>query len=366
MKHILIITVLMGMLVSYAYATSSPVVNITNVTQRTELSRKVDIYYNISHTMPVTVALQVSSDNGVTWNLPCTLVTGDIGANISPGNGKHIVWDVLAEHPDVIYENVRFKVIADDGQSPPPPANFVFVQGGTFNNGTSDVTISSFYIDKYEVTQASYQAVMGTNPSSFGGNPNRPVERVSWFNAIEYCNRRSLQEGLTPCYSYSTYGTNPDGWPSGWNTSNSNHTNVNCNWSANGYRLPTEMEWMFAAKGGNQSQGYTYSGSNTIGNVAWYSSNSSSRTWDVGLKDPNELGTFDMSGNVWEWVWDIRASLPNGNQTNPTGPVSGSVRVARGGGWYGSAGYCTVSSRHSSSAALTRNYIGFRLIRVSL
>ncbi|MDD2262469.1 MAG: hypothetical protein PHW20_09410, partial [Clostridia bacterium] len=131
MKHILIITVLMGMLVSYAYATSSPVVNITNVTQRTELSRKVDIYYNISHTMPVTVALQVSSDNGVTWNLPCTLVTGDIGANISPGNGKHIVWDVLAEHPDVIYENVRFKVIADDGQSPPPPANFVFVQGGT-------------------------------------------------------------------------------------------------------------------------------------------------------------------------------------------------------------------------------------------
>lgn len=247
----------------------------------------------------------------------------------------------------------------------PPPADFVFVQGGTFHNGTSNVTLSSFYIDKYEVTQASYQAVMGTNPSYFSGNPNRPVEQVSWFNAIEYCNRRSLQEGLTPCYSYSTYGTNPSNWPAGWNTSSSNHTNVSCNWSANGYRLPTEMEWMYAAKGGNQSQGYTYSGSNTIGNVAWYSSNSSSRTWDVGLKDPNELGTFDMSGNVWEWVWDIFGGYPSGSQNNPTGASSGYLRVLRGGSWSNDANVCTVSFRNSAYATDTDSGFGFRIVRVS-
>ena len=245
---------------------------------------------------------------------------------------------------------LHYRVYADDGSSPPMPENFILVEGGTFNNGTSDVTISSFYIDKYELTQASYQAVMGTNPSSFGGNPNRPVERVSWFNAIEYCNRRSIQEGLTPCYSYLTYGTNPDNWPAGWNTKDKNHTNVSCNWSANGYRLPTEMEWMFAAKGGNQSQGYTYSGSNTIGDVAWYGSNSGSTTHTVGTKAANELGIYDLSGNVWEWCWDV---------------YSGSYRVHRGGCWYSGDNICTVSYRLASYATGSYSGVGFRCVRVS-
>ena len=248
----------------------------------------------------------------------------------------------------------------------PPPANFVFVQGGTFNNGTSDVTISSFYIDKYELTQAGYQAVMGSNPASgYGVGSNYPVYYVSWFNAIEYCNRRSIQEGLSPCYSYSSFGTNPDNWPAGWNSNYNNHTNVSCNWTANGYRLPTEMEWMFAAKGGNQSQGYTYSGSNTIGDVAWYSSNSGSTTHTVGTKAANELGTFDMSGNVREWVWDIYGSYPSGSQTNPTGANSGSDRVLRGGGFYYDADYCTVSIRDYTDATFSAVDWGFRCVRVS-
>jgi len=239
----------------------------------------------------------------------------------------------------------------------------VLVEGGTFNNGTSNVTLSSFYIDKYETTQASYQAVMGINPSYFSGNPNRPAEQVSWYNAIEYCNRRSMQEGFTPCYSYSSSGTNPSNWPTGWNSNDANHTNVSCNWTANGYRLPTEMEWMYAAKGGNQSQGYTYSGSNTIGSVAWYSSNSGSRTHNVGELISNELGTFDISGNVWEWSWDIWGSFPYDDQTNPTGPNNGSLRVGRGGAWDDPAGNCSVVSRTNFWPTTTSRWIGFRCAR---
>jgi len=243
--------------------------------------------------------------------------------------------------------------------------NRVYVQGGTFHNGTSNVTLSSFYLAKYETTQAEYQAVMGTNPSYFTGNLGRPVERVSWFNAIEYCNRRSMLEGLNPCYSYSTYGTNPSNWPSGWNTSDNNHKNVNCDWTANGYRLPTEMEWMYAAKGGNQSQGYTYSGSNDINAVAWYYSNSGSTTHTVGSKLPNELGIYDMSGNVWEWCWDIYGSYPSGAQTDPHGASSGSYRVERGGSWGSSASDCTVSNRVNRVATTSGSSLGFRCVRVS-
>ncbi len=244
----------------------------------------------------------------------------------------------------------------------PVPANFVFVAGGTFNNGTSDVTISSFYIDKYELTQSSYQSIMDVNPS-YWQQTDRPVEQVTWYNSIEYCNKRSIAEGLTPCYSYLTYGTNPETWPSGWNLFNGNHTNVFCNWSANGYRLLTESEWEFAARGGNQTHGYTYSGSNDINAVAWSYNNSYCTTHTVGTKAANELGIYDMSGNVWEWGWDIYGGYPSGNQTNPYGATIGFSRIFRGGSWYGSDSYCTVSYRYCSQAPYSDFYTGFRLCR---
>ncbi|MFA5509661.1 MAG: SUMF1/EgtB/PvdO family nonheme iron enzyme [Candidatus Cloacimonadaceae bacterium] len=245
------------------------------------------------------------------------------------------------------------------------PAGFVYVPGGTFHNGTSNVTVSSFYIGKYELTQAEYEAVMGSNPASgYGVGANYPVYYVSWFKAIEYCNRRSIMEGLTPCYSYDNHGSNPNNWPSGWNSSSSNHSYVSCDWIANGYRLPTEMEWMYAAKGGNQSQGYTYSGSNTIGDVAWYRGNSGSTTHVVGTKAPNELGIYDMSGNVWEWCWDIYNSYPGDDQTDPHGATSGSDRVRRGGGWGSYADYCTVSARSYDVAPYSGDSVGFRIFRV--
>lgn len=283
------------------------------------------------------------------------------GSLISVPSGRELfaTWDPVMELGTYAVAHLAAYAVDVDTKG------FVFVQGGSFNNGTSDVTVSSLYMDKYELTQASYRAVMGTNPSQFSGNPNRPVEQVSWFNAIKYCNRRSMQEGLTPCYSYSTYGTDPATWPAGWNTSNANNTNVSCNWTANGYRLPTEMEWQFAAKGGNQTHDYTYSGSNDINAVAWYISNSSSTTHTVGTKTANELGIFDMSGNVWEWVWDIHGDYPSGAQTDPHGAASGSYRVIRGGCWGDDAPDCPVSYRLINNATHGYNFIGFRLVRVS-
>ena len=230
-------------------------------------------------------------------------------------------------------------------RSPTMPANFIFVEGGTINE---NLTVSSFYMDKYQLTQEEYFSVMLTDPSTFGGNANHPVETVSWFNAIEYCNRRSMGEGLTPCYSYTDYGTDPDDWPDSWNTSAANHVNVSCDFSATGYRLPRESEWEYAARGGLQTHGYTYSGSNTLNEVAWYSSNSGSTTHPVGTKAANELGLYDMSGNVFEWCWDI---------------VYGSMRLLRGGGWYSIANGCTVSYRGFYSATNSADWFGFRVCK---
>ncbi|PKN78289.1 MAG: transcriptional regulator [Candidatus Cloacimonetes bacterium HGW-Cloacimonetes-1] len=348
---------------------TAPIIYNTSVAQRTDGSKLVDIYYDLfdANGDNCEVTLKLSDNGGTSFAITPSpqFLSGDIGAGIAPGFGKYIIWNAGAE--GVGYDGNQFmvKFTAEDGLFP-LPANFVLVAGGTFSNGTSNVTVSSFYMDKYELTQAGYQAVMGSNPATgYGVGSNYPVYSVSWFKAIEYCNRRSINEGLTPCYSYSSYGTNPANWPAGWNTSNTNHTNVACNWTANGYRLPTEMEWQFAARGGNQTHNYTYSGSNDVNTVAWYYSNSGSTTHTVGTKVPNELGLYDMSGNVWEWNWDIYGSYPSGSQTNPTGAASGSYRVLRGGGWYYNASYCPVSARSYDYAAGSNYIIGFRCVRVS-
>ena len=195
------------------------------------------------------------------------------------------------------------------------------VQGGTFTMGSPDsdseaedgekpahsVTLSSYSIGETEVTQALWKAVMGSNPSYFKGD-DLPVETVSWNDVQTFISKLNELTGAN-------------------------------------FRLPTEAEWEYAARGGNKSQDYKYSGSNTVGDVAWYSGNSSSRTHAVATKAPNELGIYDMSGNVWEWCQDWYDGYAGTPQTDPQGPDTGSRRVDRGGSWGNRAGGCRVAYR---------------------
>ncbi|KAA3620139.1 MAG: PEGA domain-containing protein [Calditrichaeota bacterium] len=233
--------------------------------------------------------------------------------------------------------------------------NMVFVKGGTFQmgdtfgDGSSDekpvhtVTVSDFYIGKYEVTQKEYREIMGKNPSRFKGD-NLPVEKVNWFDAVKFCNIKSERDGLQKCYAISG-------------------KNVTCDFSKNGYRLPTEAEWEYAARGGNQSRGFKYSGSNTAGDVAWYGSNSGKKTHPVGQKQANELGLHDMSGNVWEWCndWYDSGYYGSSPQSNPRGADSGKYRVLRGGSWYFDAGITRCAYRDWNNPVFTNYSYGFRL-----
>jgi formylglycine-generating enzyme required for sulfatase activity len=257
------------------------------------------------------------------------------------------------------------------------PVEMVYVPGGSFEMGKElgtdssgdatpvhTVTLTGFYMGKYEVTQAQYQAVMGglplSLPGSYGVGDNYPVYYISWYEAIEFCNTLSIKEGLSPYYSIDAVNKDP-------NNSNSYDTmkwTVTRNSTANGYRLPTEAQWEYAAKGGNGTPGnYTYSGSNTIGNVAWYFGNSDNKTHEVGQKAPNSLGIYDMSGNVWEWCWDWAGEYSSEMQTNPVGAASGNNRVRRGGGWIIDAAYARSVYRGNADPGYRDFNIGFRLVR---
>ena len=226
----------------------------------------------------------------------------------------------------------------------------VLVEGGTFQMGAAgvaepvhSVTVSGFSIAKYEVTQKEWVAVMGSNPSYSKGD-DKPVEKVSWFDAVDFCNRLSVKEGLQSCYTISG-------------------TSVSCDFSKSGYRLPTEAEWEYAAKGGRSSRGYTYAGGNDVGAVGWYDSNSGSATHAVGGKRANELGLYDMSGNVLEWCWDWYGNYSGGSQTGPRGPSAGSNRVLRGGSWGFGAGYVRVAFRSGGPPSGGGYSLGFRPVR---
>ena len=226
------------------------------------------------------------------------------------------------------------------------------------------VTISNFSIGKYEVTQEEWESLMGGNPSFFRdcGN-NCPVDSVSWYEAIVFCNRLSEKENLRPCYYSDKEYTIVFG-KSGQSWNLPNVGEVYWQKDAEGYRLPTEAEWEFAARGGIKSKGFLYSGGNEISEVAWWRDNSSNQTHPVGSKDPNELGLYDMSGNVDEWCWDWYIGDYNCARTcQPTGPNNGSTRVIRGGLWFSREHGCRISDRGWDQPDVHSNRFGFRLAK---
>jgi len=260
------------------------------------------------------------------------------------------------------------------------PDGFVLIPGGTFTMGdtrgggysdelpTHSVTLNSFYLGTYEVTQAEYAQFMQPGSSwtsSYGLGDSYPAYYVSWYAILKYCNLRSMAEGLTPVYSVSG-STNPANWGTVPTSDNTTWNAAICNWNANGYRLPTEAEWEYAARGATNTPDYLYSGSDDINAVAWYSGNNSPNgSKPVGTKAPNGLGLYDMSGNVYEWCWDWYGSsyYSSSPGSNPTGPASGSSRVLRGGFWSIRADYCRVALRNNSSPLISYYSIGFRLCR---
>ena len=243
----------------------------------------------------------------------------------------------------------------------------VLVEGGTFTMGDTDgasdekpthkVTFTyNFYIGKYEVTFDEYDAFCSatgkSKPNDQGwGRGSRPVINVTWWDAIDYCNWLSEKEKLPKAYDSNGNLLDKDGRVT---------TDIT---KVLGYRLPTEAEWEFAARGGNKSRGYQYAGSSTVGDVAWYDSNSGGKTQEVGKKAPNELGIYDMSGNVWEWCSDWYGNYSSSAQTNPYNSTAGSYRVYRGGSRANIAAGTRVARRGLNSPANTYYYLGFRIAR---
>jgi formylglycine-generating enzyme required for sulfatase activity len=271
-----------------------------------------------------------------------------------------------------LFSFALFSVVSAMAQSRFPD-DFVLVKGGTFTMGSPAseperqtdeaqhrVTVGDYYIAKSPVTQREYSLLMGNNPSEFNGD-NLPVETVSWFDAVRFCNARSVQEGLTPAYTISGSGNEV--------------SNVTWNRSANGYRLPTEAEWEYACRAGtttpfNIGNNITDREANCYNHYG-YNNNSSGRTiggyrgrtTSVNSYRANSWGLFDMHGNVADWCWDWYGEYGASAQTNPAGPATGSLRINRGGGWNDFPKHIRSAYRAATPPDNGSFNLGFRLVR---
>jgi len=341
-----------------AYA-ADPVVSNIRASQRAG-TKLVDVYYNVSDSDgdAQTVAVQVKVAG---TPIAASSFSGHVGAGVTPGNNRHIVWDAGTDWGGQYSEQVSFVITANDSTAPSGmvliPAGS-FSMGDSFSEGSSDerpvhtVYVSAFYMDRCEVTKALWDEVYtwalsngyGFDRAGSGKADNHPVHTVSWYDVVKWCNGRSQKEGRTPCYTvggvvYKTGQSAPA-----------------CNWSAPGYRLPTEAEWEKAARGGADGHRFPWSDTDTIqhGRANYYSSTSYSYdtsptrgyhpayndgvypyTSPVGSFSANGYGLYDMAGNVWEWCWDWYGSSYYGSSpgSDPRGPATGSYRVLRGGSW---------------------------------
>ena len=321
---------------------------------------------------------------------PITMTTIKLVDNILTSTRGVVLYEILDDNSDTplntlassvsipglkaFFEHFSYGILQPDGDdltaeidnpcNSSDPINFIFkhVPSGnvTIDNNTFTTTYD-YFMTETEITQAQWKYVMGcnNNPSQFNSYVDQPVEKVSWYEVLVYCNKLSNLLGLQRVYSIDG-DTNEANWGA-VPTSNSNKwNNVVCDWTAKGVRLPTHVEWMHAAKGGVNSSD-TCSGSNIVVNVAWYYPNSSQKTHQVKKKTSNALGLYDMSGNVWEWCWDRKGNLPNGG-VDYRGPSSGNNRVDKGGS-YSSAGQNIGLRKYDTQKPSTKSsQRGFRVV----
>ena len=334
---------------------------ITNFQQKIENGRIV-ITYDLTGNDEYIVTLNAIDQSGN--SITPIAAAGDIG-NIKPGRDKTIYWE-----PRLEGKNLEGWKISLDLKL--VPKDMVFVKGGSFEMGQPDpniggngwtdnaqpvhtVTVNDFYIGKYEVTHREYIEFLNAKGVNFNGSYSGTeyIDMDAKHCAIGYRSDKFYFKGSSyandencPVIGVTWYGSD-----------------AYCKWK--GGRLPTEAEWGYAARGGNKSKGYTYSGSNTIDNVAWYRENSGNKTHKVGTKQPNELGIYDMSGNVWEWCsdWYNKNYYSSSSRNNPQGPSGGTYRVLRGGSWGNYDFYCRVANRYYYNPDRSRSSLGFRFVR---
>ncbi len=395
---LLMASVLVLLVALPAWANSAPdVANIT-VSQRTDGSKLVDIYYNLADADgdACTVTVLASDDNGATWTVPITAVTGHVGGGVTPGMGKHIIWNSAADLPGAFGSQYKVRVCADDGHTSVPPdmvpiAAGEFQMGDTFNEGRSEelpvhtVFISPYHIDKYEVTKGLWDTVRTWATSNgydliagSGKAADHPVHNVNWYDCVKWCNARSQQEGRTPCY-YTNAGLTT--------VYRTGEVAPYVKWDANGYRLPTEAEWEKAARGGTPGHRFPWSDTDTIQHARanYYSASEYSYdtsptggfhpnfdeggypyTSPVGYFAANGYDLHDMAGNVWEWCNDWHSNtyyqdyLDAGSPPDPRGPGPGYGRVLRGGFWYHDPDACRSAFRFGYWPDYRVSYIGFR------
>ena len=355
-------------------------------------TKLVDIDYDLTNsTDPMCVALEISADGGTTWAVPATTLTGAVGNNITPATNLRITWDAGVDWNNRMTSQMQFRLKVNETLT-----DFALIPSGTFTMGDTldgmadapphQVNVSTFQMQKKGVTKAEWDAVRtwglthGYEDLAMGAGKaaDHPVQTVSWYDVVKWCNAKSEMDGLTPCYYTDTAQS------AVYRTGNTNLDSAMVKWTGNGYRLPTEAEREKAARGGQAGQRFPWGNTISHANANFYNGGGEpyatgtdgfDPTWGTGpypFTSPagsfpaNAYGIYDMAGNMWEWCWDwygasYYASSP---ATDPTGP-SGSFRVRRGGSWPNNASGCRVAIRGSGSPGPADDVIGFRPVRTN-